>query len=62
MNNNMEKSFITILQKLLTEQSKEALLNHAKCKAFLIDYTHGEYKKESHLLLQAIEVCRLNKF
>jgi hypothetical protein len=51
----MEQSFILILQKLLTEQDKEALLNPAKCKAFLADYTHGEYKKESRLLLQAIE-------
>jgi len=39
----MEQSFITILQKLVTEQGREALLNLAKCKAFLADYTHGEY-------------------
>jgi hypothetical protein len=51
----MDKSFIDILQKLIAEQGKEALLNPVKCKAFLADYTKGEYKKESRLLLQALE-------
>jgi len=53
--NSMNTMFISILQKLIAEQGKEALLNPAKCKAFLADYTHGEYKKESRLLLQALE-------
>jgi len=53
--NSMNTMFIGILQKLITEQGKEALLNPAKCKAFLADYTKGEYKKESRLLLQALE-------
>jgi hypothetical protein len=35
--------------------SKEALLNPAKCKAFLADYTKGDYKKESRLFLQALD-------
>jgi tetratricopeptide (TPR) repeat protein len=52
----MNSLFTDILQKLVTEQGKEALLNSAKCKAFLADYTKGEYKKESRLLLQALEV------
>jgi len=51
----MDKGFVNILQKLISEQGKEALLNPAKCKAFLADYTKGEYKKESRLLLQALE-------
>ena len=51
----MEQSFTNILKKIITEQGKEALLNPLKCKAFLSDYTRDEYKKESRLLLQAIE-------
>jgi len=31
----MDSMFIDILQKLITEQGKKTLLNHAKCKAFL---------------------------
>ena len=51
----MDKAFIDILQKLITEQGREALLNPSKCKSFLADYTRGEHKKESRLLLQALE-------
>jgi hypothetical protein len=51
----MDAAFITIVQKLVSEQGKEALLNAARCKALLADYTRGEYKKESRLLLQALE-------
>jgi len=51
----MNSEFIDILKKLTAEQGKEALLNNAKCKAFLADYTRGEYKKESRLLLQALD-------
>jgi hypothetical protein len=51
----MDKAFITIVQKLIAEQGKDALLNAAKCKGLLADYTCGEYKKESRLLLQALE-------
>jgi uncharacterized protein with PIN domain len=51
----MNTAFIDILKKLTAEQGREALLNPAKCKAFLADYTKGEYKKESRLLLQALE-------
>jgi len=51
----MEQDFITILQKLVNEQGKEALLTTAKCKAFLADYTRGEHKKESQRVLKAIE-------
>jgi len=52
----MNSTFISILQQLISEQGRDALLNPTKCKAFLSDYTRGEYKKESRLLLQALEV------
>jgi tetratricopeptide (TPR) repeat protein len=51
----MDTTFITIVQKLVSEQGKESLLNAARCKAILADYTRGEYKKESRLILQALE-------
>jgi len=51
----MEQGFIDILQKLMAEQGKEALLNESKCNAFLADYTKNEYKKESRFLFQALE-------
>jgi formylglycine-generating enzyme required for sulfatase activity len=51
----MEQGFIDILQKLIAEQGKETLLNASKCKPLLADYTRNEYKKESRLLLQALE-------
>ena len=51
----MEQGFVDILKKLVDEQGKESLLNVSKCKAFLADYTKNEYKKESRLLLQALE-------
>jgi len=51
----MNPEFVAILQKLIAEQGKETLLNTAKCKALMSDYTHGEYKRENRLLLQALE-------
>jgi len=51
----MNPEFIAILKKLVTEQGKEVLFNSTKCKAFLADYTHGEFKNESRLLIQIIE-------
>jgi len=51
----MNPEFIAILKKLVTEQGKEVLFIPTKCKAFLADYTHGEFKKESRLLIQTIE-------
>jgi hypothetical protein len=51
----MEIEFVTILQKLVAERGRENLLNSAKCKALLSDYTHNEYKKESRLLLQTLD-------
>jgi len=49
----VDKPFIEILQKLISEQGKEALLNESKCKALLTDYVKDDFKKESRLLLQA---------
>ena len=51
----MDQGFIDILKQLISEQGKEALLNTSKCKAFLADYAKGDYKKESRLLLQALD-------
>jgi len=46
----MNPEFIEILKKLVTEQGKEVLFNPSKCKAFLADYTHGEFKKRKPLV------------
>jgi len=51
----MDQGFITILQQLIAEQGKEAFLTPSKCKALLADYAKGEYKKEIHLLLLALD-------
>jgi len=51
----MNAEFIAILKKLISEQGREILFNPNKCKSFLTDYTHNEYKKENRLLLQALE-------
>jgi hypothetical protein len=47
--------FIDILKQLVSEQGKDALLNPAKCKSFLADYTRGEYKRERRLLIHALD-------
>ena len=52
----MNKEFIAILKKLISEQGKEILFNPNKCKSFLIDYTHNKYRNESHLLFQALDI------
>jgi ribosomal protein L40E len=51
----MNAEFSAVIQQLIAEQSKDVLLNAAKCKAFLADYTRGDHKKETRLLLQVIE-------
>jgi formylglycine-generating enzyme required for sulfatase activity len=50
----MNPEFVAILKKLAAEHGKEALLDAEKCKAFLSEYTHGEFEKESRLLLQLL--------
>jgi tetratricopeptide (TPR) repeat protein len=51
----MNSLFVDILKKLINEQGREALVNPSNLKALLSDYTKGEYKKESRLLLMAHE-------
>jgi ribosomal protein L40E len=51
----MNAEFTAIIQRLITEQGREILFSVQRCKAFLADYTHGEYKKESRLLLLTVE-------
>jgi hypothetical protein len=51
----MYPKFIAILQKIIIERGKEAFLDKSKCREFLEGYTNSEYKKESSLLLQALE-------
>jgi len=50
----MDSMFIGILDKLIAEQGKEALINPAKCKAFLADYRQGEFKKENRFLFESL--------
>jgi len=52
---NMDQGFIDILKTIIKEQGKEAIIDSAKCKSFLADYTKGEFKKESRIFLQALE-------
>jgi hypothetical protein len=51
----MDAAFVAILQKMAAERGFSVFENYAKCKSLLQDYTAGEYKKESRLLLLAIE-------
>jgi hypothetical protein len=51
----MDAKFISIVERLVNEQGKEALINAAKAKPLLADYAQNEFKKERHLLLIAIE-------
>jgi len=51
----MEKGFIGILQTIIKDHGKAAILDTSKSKALLADYTKGDYKIESRLLFQALE-------
>jgi len=51
----MDQGFIDILKTIIKEQGKEAIIDSAKCKSFLADYTKSEFKKESRVFLQALE-------
>jgi multiple sugar transport system ATP-binding protein len=51
----MEQAFIGILEQLVKEQGSAALTDARKCKSLLADYTKNDYKKESRLLIQAVE-------
>jgi TPR repeat protein len=52
----LDQGFIDILKKLVDEQGNNVLTDAKKCKSFLSDYTKNEYKKESRLLVQAVEI------
>jgi len=51
----LEQGFVDILKQLVAEQTNAALTDAKRCKALLVDYTKNEYKKESRLLIQAVE-------
>jgi hypothetical protein len=51
----MDNVFITIIQTLIAERGKDALLDVAKAKSLLADYARGEFPKERRLLLQTLE-------
>jgi hypothetical protein len=51
----MDNEFIDILKKLVAEQGNVPLTDAKKCRAFLADYTRNEFKKESRLIVQAVE-------
>jgi hypothetical protein len=50
----MNPEFVAILQKLTATYGREALLDPARAKAFIADYTGMNYKNESRLLLMAL--------
>jgi uncharacterized membrane protein len=51
----MNAEFTAIIKTLVAEQGKDALVNPARCKAFLADYTKSEFTKERRLLLGVVE-------
>jgi tetratricopeptide (TPR) repeat protein len=51
----MNAQFTAIIQRLVAEQGKEALINPAKCRPFLPDYTGNEFTKERRLLIKVVE-------
>jgi hypothetical protein len=51
----MKAEFTALVRQLIAEQGRDALFNAIKCKAFLADYTKGEYLNERRLLLQVVE-------
>jgi hypothetical protein len=51
----MNAEFTAVIKALIAEQGKDALVNPARCKAFLPDYTKSEFTKERRLLLKVVE-------
>jgi TPR repeat protein len=51
----MDQGFIDILKQLVNEHLNAVLKDSKQCKAFLTDYTKNEYKKESRMIVQAVE-------
>jgi rubrerythrin len=52
----MTASFQSILTRIIQERGIAILENAAKFNGLLQDYTQGQFKKESRLLLQALEI------
>jgi formylglycine-generating enzyme required for sulfatase activity len=51
----MNAQFTAIIQKLIAERGKDALLDTARGKSLAADYCGTEYRKERRLLAQALE-------
>jgi len=51
----MEQKFIDILKQIVKEQGNAAFADAKRCKALLADYTKNEYKKESRLIMIAVD-------
>jgi hypothetical protein len=51
----MNAEFTALIQKMVSEQGRDALLDKARCKALLADYCKSDYQKERRLLTMAVE-------
>jgi hypothetical protein len=51
----MDPGFLTILQKIAAERGPTIFDSPVRCRALLQDYAAGAYKKESRILLLAVE-------
>jgi DNA-directed RNA polymerase subunit RPC12/RpoP len=52
----MDENFVKLAQKIVKERGKNILSNKKLTKALFMDYSHGEYKNETRLLLKTIEL------
>jgi hypothetical protein len=48
----MDSQFTAIVQKLVTDQGRQALFTASRCRPLLTDYTKDQYTREIQLLLQ----------
>ncbi|MCL2720597.1 MAG: hypothetical protein FWD47_04585 [Treponema sp.] len=55
--NTLNSPFLTILQRMKAERGFSIFEDYSKCNSLLKDYTAGEFKKESRLLLLAKAGC-----
>jgi tetratricopeptide (TPR) repeat protein len=51
----MNIEFTALIQKMVDEQGRDALLDKTRCKALLADYCKSDYQKERRLLTMAVE-------
>jgi len=56
----IDAEFIKIIQKIADEQGKEVFLEQKRFKSLLKDYTCNEYRKETELLFDILEINALN--